>query len=437
MTKKGKAGGGAAVAEPPAKQGPATGPVKETHRGDVMIDSISVRANHRRHFDEKRLNELAENIKKVGVLEPILLRAGGNLKYELIAGERRLRAAKQAGLIYIPVRVLDVNEAQAAEIQALENLHREDLGPIEEAQAFKLLLENGQHTVETLAERIDRSVPHIYRSLRLLELPEKAIQAIEEEQITAAHGTVLSRLQDPKEQESLLQAIIAQKLSAKAAENALAEHAREISKAPFNTFACAGCKHNGKKQKDLFDSDTNLEGRCMNPACFDQNVKEAKGEPDKRQKTTKTKGKAPATGSQSGLDTTIEKIVDSVRKDSNLGYMRVLASGILGNADDRVKLEFMRRRDPSIKKGEVDKEVRKYLEKLTDFFIPGFCVEMTILSENAVKEGELVHQFKKLYGLSKSSPAAGPADKAVQDSLKQIGAQMAKDEKAAKAEEKK
>ena len=402
---------------------------KEILRGQIEIDQISTTENHRKQFDADRLKELTENIKAVGVLQDIIVRPSETEGYVLICGERRLRAAKAAGLKTIPARVIEADAALANEIQAFENLHRENLNPIDEAASFKVLLDQGKYDAKALAHRVDKSESYVYRSLRLLELPEKVILAIQEEKITAAHGTVISRLQNATEQISLMQAIVAQKLSAKAAENALAGHARDISKATFDTAACAGCKHNGKKQKDLFDGDTDLDGHCMNSSCFDQKAAEAKGVPAKR----KTKSKTSSAGAQGGLLSSIEAIVEHVRKDANLGYMRPLADGILRNADDRVKFEFMRRRDPSVKKSDAGRDIAKYLAKLTDFFIPGFCVEMTILSESPVKEGELVHQFKKLYGIGKSAAgSAGPADKSVQDALNQIGAQVVKDEKASK-----
>ena len=171
------------------------GPYRELSRGDVEIQRITVKAQHRKNFNEKAMKELSDNIKKVGVLEPILLRyadAGKN-GYILIAGERRLRAAKMAGQTQIPSRVLDVTEDQAAEIQALENLHRADLGPVEEARAFKTLLDQAKYTVKQLGERMDKSEAYVYRAVRLLELPEKILNGIADGTLTAAHGHQILR----------------------------------------------------------------------------------------------------------------------------------------------------------------------------------------------------------------------------------------------------
>ena len=113
-----------------------------TETKDLKLDDVVVKSNHRKHFDKDRMNELADNVRQFGVLEPILVRRVDD-EYHLIAGARRLRAAALAGLPTIPVRVLDVDEQKAAEIQLLENLQREGLGPIEEAEAFQTLLTGG------------------------------------------------------------------------------------------------------------------------------------------------------------------------------------------------------------------------------------------------------------------------------------------------------
>lgn len=414
-----------------------TGPAKEVFRGDVALDKIRIETNFRKSMDPARLKELTESILRDGVLEPVLLRPGaGKGSYVLIAGHRRYRAAEAAGLKEIPVRVLDVTEQQAAEIQALENLHREDVNPIDEARSFKVLMEKYGHKAEELADRVSKSASYVHRLVRLLDLPEKVVSAIEDERITAAHGTVIARLQVPADQLEMLQSITAQKLSAKAAENALAKRGRDLAGACFDKGECVKCPYNGKRQQDLFDKDTDLDGRCMNPPCFDKKVKEAKSGPTKKKTATKNATSSSPRTAQGGLDKIIETIVEHVRKDSNLGYMRILADGILRGSSDRVQFEFMRRREPSIRKNDVAKAIQKYLEKLTDFFIPGFCVELTILGENPVKEGELVHQFTKLYGI-RAGGAAASADKSVQAGLKALGTQIAKDEKPASVGKKK
>lgn len=166
----------------------------------VAIGLIRVDAQARKKFDDAAIKELASNIKTLGVINPVTLRAGENLmrgQYLLVSGERRVRAAKLAGLIEIPARILELDDQQALEYQAAENIHRKDLTPIEEARAFKSLLDAKRYTVEQLSGLVDKSHIYVYRSIRLLELPPKVVDAIESEELTPAHGHQILRA--PKE----------------------------------------------------------------------------------------------------------------------------------------------------------------------------------------------------------------------------------------------
>lgn len=261
-----------ATAEPPA------GPVKELFRGDVPIHRIKVEINFRRHFDEKKLQELADNIKKVGVLEPVLARPAGSVEqpkghYILIAGERRLRAAKLAGLEEIPVRVLEVDEKQAAELQALENLHREDLGPIEEAQAFKTLLDQGSYDVKALAERVDKSEAYVYRSMKLLDLGPDVQKLIDAGKLTPAHGHQLLRVEQGKQKDLASHCVNNRETVADLRDTIERQIGKDLAKAPFpkdvpyaGQQACAKCPFNSGNQTDLFDKAEG--GRCTGPGCF-------------------------------------------------------------------------------------------------------------------------------------------------------------------------
>jgi ParB family chromosome partitioning protein len=154
--------------------------VKEVFMGSIPLDKVEVVENIRKHFDAEKMNELTESIRHRGVQVPIIVVGGAKAgTYKLVAGERRVRAALAVGLKEIPVRVVEADEVAQADIQVLENLQREDLGPIEEARAFKRLLDEGKHTIEGLAKRVDKSVKYVTRSVRLLELPKSAVKAIE------------------------------------------------------------------------------------------------------------------------------------------------------------------------------------------------------------------------------------------------------------------
>lgn len=253
-------------------------PYKVLQEGYVDLKEIAVVQNCRKTFNAAAMKELADNIKKVGVLQPILLRKNGE-GYVLVAGERRLRAAKDAGLQEIPARVLDVTQDQAAEIQALENLHREDLGPIEEARAFKLLLDQGKYTVEALAQRVDKSKVYVYRAIALLELPKEILEKIENGIITAAHGHQILRVPAPMRKDVL-----------DAMRGTVKKEGRECTAISLRDFIdsqiggdlkratwpkdvpyggqrpCKDCPSNSVNQGDLFDGAS--DGRCTNKQCY-------------------------------------------------------------------------------------------------------------------------------------------------------------------------
>lgn len=174
--------------------------LKEILSGPVALEKIEVKSNIRKHFDSAKLRELTDNVRQVGILEPVLLRPNGKQgAYYLVAGERRLRAAKEVGLKEIPARVLELDESQATEIQALENLHREDLHPMEEAKAYSQLLTVKGYDPARIAGRIGRSVQYVYDRLKLLNLTAPLVKLFEQGKITAGHAILLSRL-EPKAQ---------------------------------------------------------------------------------------------------------------------------------------------------------------------------------------------------------------------------------------------
>jgi ParB family chromosome partitioning protein len=149
------------------------------------------RSQPRTRFDDATLNELAQSIKDMGVLEPILVRKRAQGGYEIIAGERRWRAAQRAGLHEVPVFVRELNEGKAFEAALVENLQREDLNPLETARAFSRLLEEYSHTQETLAQLIGKDRSTVANALRLLKLPESVADLIESKELSEGHGRAL------------------------------------------------------------------------------------------------------------------------------------------------------------------------------------------------------------------------------------------------------
>jgi ParB family transcriptional regulator, chromosome partitioning protein len=199
------------------------------------IDVESVRPNPqqpRQVFDEDALAELTFSIKEIGLLQPIVVRPldGGN--YELIAGERRLRASKEAGLSTIPAIIRTTDDADMLRDALLENLHRADLNPLEEAAAYSQMLADFGCTQEELAGRIGRSRPQVTNTLRLLKLPTPVQTKVAAGVISAGHARALLSLSTPEQMESMAQRIIAEGLSVRSVEELITlgdvdGHARE------------------------------------------------------------------------------------------------------------------------------------------------------------------------------------------------------------------
>ncbi|MFJ8264061.1 ParB/RepB/Spo0J family partition protein [Rummeliibacillus sp. NPDC094406] len=152
----------------------------------------------RKVFDEEALQELAQSIKEYGILQPIILRRK-ETKYEIVVGERRFRAAKLANLTEVPAVIRDLNDSQMMELAILENLQREDLTPIEEAEAYHNLMEHLNLTQEELSKRIGKSRPHIANHVRLLTLPKEIQKLVNEGKLTMGHGRTLLGLKNKKQ----------------------------------------------------------------------------------------------------------------------------------------------------------------------------------------------------------------------------------------------
>lgn len=169
---------------------------------EIALESISPNPNQpRRTFDEDALAELAASVKQHGIVQPIIIRKAGNGAYSLIAGERRLRAAKLAGLLTIPAIIREYSDSDAAEIALIENLQREDLDPVEEGRAYKNLIEKFGRTQEKVAEIVGKSRPYIANTMRLLTLPADILDALASGKFTV--GQVRPLLSIPSDEEKL------------------------------------------------------------------------------------------------------------------------------------------------------------------------------------------------------------------------------------------
>lgn len=173
-------------------------------------------------FDEDDLSELSDSIAEFGVLQPVVVRKAGKGSYELVMGERRLRASKLAGKTTIPAIIRGTDDTALLRDALLENLHRADLNPLEEAHAYAQLLEDFACTKEELSQRIHRSRPQISNTLRLLNLPARVQSKVAAGVISAGHARALLGLDDPELQEHLAERIVAEGLSVRSTEEIVA-----------------------------------------------------------------------------------------------------------------------------------------------------------------------------------------------------------------------
>lgn len=208
---------------------------KETKNGEMMIKINQVEPNRdqpRREFDEDSLMELADSIKQFGILQPLIVQKKKDY-YEIIAGERRWRAAKLAGVKEVPVIVKEYTDQEIVEISLIENIQRENLNPIEEAMAYKRLLEEFDLKQDEVAERVSKSRTAVTNSMRLLKLSDRVQQMIIDDMISTGHARALLAIDDEEQQYMLANKIFDEKLSVRETEKlvkALKNPKKEVKK---------------------------------------------------------------------------------------------------------------------------------------------------------------------------------------------------------------
>ena len=193
---------------------------EEAVKPETLVKITMVEPNReqpRKNFDEDALMELADSIKQFGLLQPILVQDRKD-HYEIIAGERRWRAAKLAGLKEVPVIIKNLSEQEIVEISLIENIQRENLNPIEEAQAYKRLLNEFNLKQDEVAERVSKSRTAVTNSMRLLKLCDEVQQMVINEMITTGHARALLAIEDAEQQYSIAQKIFDEKLSVREVE---------------------------------------------------------------------------------------------------------------------------------------------------------------------------------------------------------------------------
>lgn len=202
----------------------------------VPISRVEPRKDQPRYnFDEEALAELAESIRQYGLIQPITVRKLDNGYYQIIAGERRWRASRLAGLTEVPVRILEADDRRATELALVENLQREDLNPIEEARGYRTLMEDYGMNQEEAAAAVGKSRPAVANALRLLGLSEAVMAMVEDGSLSAGHARALLPVRDPKKQLELANAVIERHLSVRQAETLVSRFLKEVPEKPVGS----------------------------------------------------------------------------------------------------------------------------------------------------------------------------------------------------------
>jgi ParB family chromosome partitioning protein len=200
---------------------------------DIAIDSIDANPfQPRTSFDRQSLEELAASIKKLGIVQPLTLREAGGGRYQLIAGERRLRAARLAGLSHVPAYIRTADDQAMLELALVENIQREDLDAVEVAISFQRLIEECRLTQEQLSERVGKQRSTVANYLRLLKLPAEIQLGIKNKNVTMGHARTLVNIEDPKKQITVYYKIVDGDLSVRQAEELVRDLQSEKSRDP-------------------------------------------------------------------------------------------------------------------------------------------------------------------------------------------------------------
>ena len=224
------------------------------------------REQPRKNFNEDLLEELADSIRQYGIIQPLLVQKE-NEYYKIIAGERRWRAAKKAGLKELPVIIKDYTPQQIIEISLIENIQRQDLNPIEEAMAYKRLIEEFQLKQDDIAERVAKSRVSITNSIRLLKLEKRVQQMLIEDMITSGHARALLSIENEEEQYSLAMKVFDEKLSVRETERLVKlylEPKKEKSEPVFSESEELAYQKMEEKMKNIFGSKVSIHKRDKN-----------------------------------------------------------------------------------------------------------------------------------------------------------------------------
>jgi ParB family transcriptional regulator, chromosome partitioning protein len=238
-------------------------PIAGAYLEEVPVSAITPNPRQpRRIFDDESLGELADSITAVGLLQPVVVRKGPGRFYELIMGERRWRASQMAGVDVIPAIVRETSDVDMLRDALMENLHREQLNPLEEAAAYQQLLDDFSATHEELAKKVGRSRPHISNTIRLLNLPPAVQKRVAAGVLSAGHARALLGLEDQAAQEQLAQRIVAEGLSVRAVEEIVAlggEPARTPRTPAIRRPVAPRIRELADHLSDIFDTRVKIE----------------------------------------------------------------------------------------------------------------------------------------------------------------------------------
>jgi ParB family transcriptional regulator, chromosome partitioning protein len=209
-------------------------PSEDVHNGDAVefLETSKISVNPyqpRKLFEEQSLSELAQSIKEHGIIQPIVVRPKGK-RYEIVVGERRFRAAKLANLTEVPVIVKDLTEQEMMELAILENLQREDLTPIEEAEAYQMLMVNLNITQEQLAQRLGKSRPYIANLVRLLQLPEPVREKVNKGELSMGQGRTLLGLKNKRRIEEVAHKVLKEQMNVRQLEALVQQYNTPVSR---------------------------------------------------------------------------------------------------------------------------------------------------------------------------------------------------------------
>ena len=233
--------------------------LKETENSITDIEVSAIIPNTyqpRRVFDDEKLHELAASIKEHGVVQPVVVRQLNNGKYELVVGERRWRACRLLQLQKIPAVIKEYSEEQMMEIALVENIQRQDLNPLEEAQAYQKLLTDFNYTQEQVAQKVSKSRSFVANMVRLLNLAQPVLERLSAGDLTIGHARPLLAVEEPQEQIKAAEAIIANKMTVREAEN----YVKALNENKGTKKSISNNK--SRLSPDLIDLETKLRERC-------------------------------------------------------------------------------------------------------------------------------------------------------------------------------